>query len=375
MSKGTVIGHDGTVYNYVFSSASFSQIAKAYNDLMASKSACSAADLEKVMSAFTDVPPFVTDFVWAKFYNAVGDYKQAISYLDKCLTEIESNDSNTITFLMNNGGCDKTIYATAGEIYAYGGFPEKSLRSYQDYEVLLLRLSSCDYSQGLLSFRKFSEHSLADLINNEITVCSPRVMNDPYDTLLLKWGESIKKRKGDKAFCEPECQSFESYRIRSFCELKDDRGFDTVSNVLMWSHYADEHKGFCIKYKFSKDFQRTEARCTTRFKKIIYHDRSQPLDLMIDTMDTNKALCMKLDDWKYENEVRLITYYPDVEGKYLPIRLDEDSFIEEIYFGYLCPEETIKTVKNALQDKPDIKYYKMDSDYTNIYSLKATPLL
>jgi len=34
------------------------------------------------------------------------------------------------------------------------------------------------------------------LVNNEITVCSPRVMNDPYDTLLIKWGENIRLIKG-----------------------------------------------------------------------------------------------------------------------------------------------------------------------------------
>ena len=374
MSKGVVKVADGTVYHYVFSSASFQQIAAAFNEMMNTNEECTADDLKRVLSAFTDVPAFVVDFVWAKFYNAKGIFKDASVHLDNCLNEMESPDTNALSFLLNNGGVDKTIYATAGEIYANCGMFEKSLRSYQDYEILLLRLSSCDFSQGLLSFRRFNEYSLADLINNEITVCSPRVMNDPYDTLLLKWGESIMLRKGDKPFAKPECQAFESYRVRSFCRLSDDKGTDTVSNVLMWSHYAGEHSGFCIKYRFSKDFLLTEERCTSRFKEIIYHNNSEPMNLMVDTMDTNQVLCTKLDVWKYENEVRLITYFPDEEGSYLKIKLDSNSFIDEIYFGYLCPDETIKTVKNALKDNTDVKYYKMISDYSNIYSLKAIPL-
>ena len=341
---------------------------------MTSKEDCTEQDLENVMGAFTDLPAFIVDFVWAKFYNAQNDYQKAVERMDKSLEEIESSDLSTATFLFNDKGCIKTIYATAGEIYANGGMLEKSLRSYQDYEVILLRLNSCDYSEGLLSFRRFKEYSLADLINNEITVCIPRVMNDPYDTLLLKWGESIMLRKGDKPFAKPECQSFESYRVRSFCKLSDDKGADTVSNVLMWSHYAGEHSGFCIKYKFSKEFLLTEERCTSRFKEIIYHNSSEPMNLMVDTMDTNQVLCTKLDVWKYENEVRLITYFPDEEGSYLKIKLDSNSFIDEIYFGYLSTEETIKTVKNALKDNPGVKYFKMVSDYTNIYSLKAIQL-
>ena len=92
------------------------------------------------------------------------------------------------------------------------------------------------------------------------------------------------------------------------------------------------------------------------------------------SINTDQALCTKLSDWAYENEVRLITYVPDKEGYYLAIPLDEDSSIKAIYFGYRCPEETVKTIKNALANHAEVQYYKMISDYNDIYRLKAIPI-
>ena len=36
------------------------------------------------------------------------------------------------------------------------------------------------------------------------------------------------------------------YRITSFSNFKDEE--ELGRNTTMWSHYADNHKGFCVKY-------------------------------------------------------------------------------------------------------------------------------
>lgn len=141
----------------------------------------------------------------------------------------------------------------------------------------------------------------------------------------------------------------------------------------MWSHYADNHYGLCIKYRFSDYFLKTEERCTTRFRKIDYHDGNSAINLNIDKASTDLLLHTKLDNWAYENEIRLITYMPDEDGDFAHVRLDPDSYIESITFGYRCPKSTIKTIQNLL-GTDGIEYYVMSSDYENIYSLKATPI-
>lgn len=372
VDSNVVKGPDGTEYKVLYTSSTFGEMAKTYNSLIANSG--SESELEDFLAQYPTLPTFVLNFFRAKYAAFSNDYGKAARYMDFVIEEIESDNQDVNTFLSFNRPLLKDIYGNAGEIYANDDQSEKALRYYQDYEITISQLKSCVFSEGLLSFRPFSAYSLSDLVNNEITVCSPRVMNDPYDTLLIKWGENIRLTQGEKKHTKALCKSFESYRIRSFCRLKDKDGYDTVSNVLMWAHYADNHTGFCVKYRFSDKFPITERRRISRFKEIIYHERGVPFDMNSPSINTDQALCTKLSDWAYENEVRLITYVPDKDGFYISIPLDKESTIEAVYFGYRCSDETIKTVKNALAKYSGIQFYKMNSDYNDIYRLMAKPI-
>ena len=372
MNENVLIGPYGRQYTIAYTEATFREMAEKYNAIIAKSG--TIEDLNSVLSQYPKVPCFIHNLFRSKYYYSIGDLSKASRFMDLVLQSLESNDEGVQSFMLYRNPSLQWIYGNAGEIYANNGEYEKALQSYQDYELTLARISSCDVSEGLLSFRSINEHTLSDLINNEITVCSPRVMNDPYDTLLIKWGDNIRLTKSEKKHVRPLCDSFESYRIRSFCHLSDKLGRETISNVLMWAHYANEHKGVCIKYKFSPNFVETVERRTTRFREIIYHDRDIPFDLNSSSIDTDQALCTKLKDWEYENEVRLITYIPDVAGYYYSIPLDDNSFIDSIYFGYRCADDTIRTVRNALRAYPDIHFFKMNSDYRDIYKLRATQL-
>lgn len=94
------------------------------------------------------------------------------------------------------------------------------------------------------------------------------------------------------------------------------------------------------------------------------------INLEKDSINTDLGLCRKHPLWKYENEVRLIAYFPENESSFCQIPLGE-SKIESIYFGYKCPKEHIKTIMNLFPEKGNISFYKMESDYSNIYRLKA----
>ena len=196
-------------------------------------------------------------------------------------------------------------------------------------------------------------------------------MNDPYDTLLLKWGDCIRECN-QKNHIEPLCDSFESYRIRSFSQLKSKDGKNMVSNILMWSHYADQHNGFCVQYRFSDAFLKvTEDRRTVRLHEIQYQPEDIPLNLKLDegVINTQIALCTKQHLWEYENEVRMIAYEPDVIGYYHSIPLDDGSFIGNVFFGYRCPDKHIETIKKVLSNQEQIKFYKMESSLEDIYHL------
>lgn len=345
------------------------RIIESYNNVVSDDG--SFEDLKAALSEFETCAPSIVRYLHAKYIYTQGDFKEASRVITEVIQGLEDSQDYVIAF--NNSNL-RNIYGLAGEIYANNDQNPESKIAFQDYQLCLSRLKGLEQHESLLSFRRYNEFSLSDLINNEITVCSPRVMNDPYDTLLLKWGDFMREGN-NKKHIDPFCDSFESYRIRSFSQLKTKNGKDMLSNILMWSHYADNHNGFCVQYKFSESFLKvTEDRRTVRLHEIQYQPEEAPLNLNLEegVINTQTALCTKQHLWEYENEVRLIAYEPDVKGYYHSIPLDGGSFIEKVFFGYRCPDKHIDTLKKILSNQKHVKYYKMKSSADNIYHLIFT---
>ena len=271
------------------------------------------------------------------------------------------------------------VYLCAGEIYAKIGDENLSLKYYQIGQYYGSFLKSDFEKQqtiSVFSFRKFNEYSLSDLINNTITVSPSTKMNDPLDSVINLWGNENKFRNQckEKKHVKPYSQSFDYYRIRAFCLGK---GYSPIRNILMWSHYAGEHTGFCIKYKLSKHFicQKENPEYEHMYlKKIKY--TNEKVNLSVKSIDSNLAFATKKRDWKYENEVRLILYNPNNSAPFYGIQLDTMSEIEAIFFGYRCPESTISTIMNIFANSKtkSPKFYKITLDDTNIYNLKYVRL-
>ena len=138
----------------------------------------------------------------------------------------------------------------------------------------------------------------------------------------------------------------------------------------MCSYEANDHKGFCIQYKFSKEIIKKTNDDSYRhwfIKPIIYSNKRINLD--ISNSNTTELFATKSKNWEKEKEVRLISYNPNCDNDYDRIELDSDSKIDAIYFGYRCSDDNINLIKNILG--PNVKYYKMKMDIKDIYNIKA----
>lgn len=76
-------------------------------------------------------------------------------------------------------------------------------------------------------------------------------------------------------------------------------------NLLMWSHYADSHKGFCVKFDASDSFFDSRRGPKDEF----YHLREvkylpERPDNTLSNMSGIDLLLLKSDVWAYENEWR-----------------------------------------------------------------------
>ena len=133
----------------------------------------------------------------------------------------------------------------------------------------------------------------------------------------------------------------------------------TNNNLLMWAHYANNHKGFCVEYDLSnKDILK-------ELEYIIF-----PVSYSLnrkDTFDNLKLYCeecsgevcwnlyrdvilRKSYHWLYENEFRLIMNSKSSKSiKFYPIKA--------IYFGCNMIEDDKKDIYFKLKDK-SIKFYQ-----------------
>ena len=98
--------------------------------------------------------------------------------------------------------------------------------------------------------------------------------------------------------------SREGYSVLSLTEVP--------TSVLMWSHYSDDHRGFCIEYDFaaldSMDLRR--RLCFPVFYRRKLTDATRYL-AKVDVGDLNlffgQFLCLlKSDEWAYEKEWRIV---------------------------------------------------------------------
>ena len=266
------------------------------------------------------------------------------------------------------------IYFLGGQIKAMLGDYEGSLDYYKNFQLHVgpdTEHTMQFAHQRLYLFRSCSEYTIKDLINNRLTLARPNRLNDPFDCLIFPWRERLDANCEEKTHVKPLADSYDYFRIRSFVLGNNKRSFkkDCVSNQLMWSHYADEHRGICILYDFSEQLIQNTDTCRNYFMKVDYANKKDKLNLDEKSISVQKGFATKSSNWKYENEVRLISYDCSTESDFAYANLDSDSKIKAIFFGLRCSEDDMNTIRKIAGN--EIEYYKMEADCHNIYQLSV----
>ena len=231
--------------------------------------------------------------------------------------------------------------------------------SYTDYEFL--------------SFRGCTKFVLSEIADETISLMHPSEFNDPMDTVLLQWLDNQLKL-GAKGFKNIK-EALKNLRIRCFsrtAKLPRDESFEeTIKlhkhqkqdvckiNPLMWAHYADNHKGLCIKYKFTSEqlpLLNDDETELFRFGNIDYKPEFSVNDIEIRVWD---ALFAKSKVWKYENETRLVYYSIEDVNRVKTVHVPDS--ITGIYLGLRCSEEDERIIK-ALINGRNIPLYRMYTD-------------
>jgi hypothetical protein len=133
---------------------------------------------------------------------------------------------------------------------------------------------------------------------------------------------------------------------------------------LMWSHYANSHKGFCLEW------DATEINA----EKVIYQDDIARFELM-DVLKLDFGLCDKVDvglkiwdalkvklkEWEYESEYRVqfgegMRHLVTKQNPKFTLVSYEPRWIKSIIFGCRMDKNAIKFLNERLPDNIERKY-------------------
>lgn len=231
-----------------------------------------------------------------------------------------------------------------------------------------------DYPETLYKYRSWSNEYHRKIISeNQLYLASPKDFNDPIDCRIgnnyslldsdekiTEYAEIITTRHWDKVVQMGLDPNKEKERIIN--ELKtdlnsvqkgddentfkmQDKHFGVLSmsarfdSILMWSHYADFHKGFCV------GFDETKMRESNLFGKggpVTYDNEFPKIDPRNNRTPEKSFLQThyKAKDWNYEEEYRLTKlFFPGEPTQDDRIVTVPNDFITEVIIGLKTPNE------------------------------------
>lgn len=159
------------------------------------------------------------------------------------------------------------------------------------------------------------------LVNNRLYAARYDELNDPMEgTYLINgYNENIIRLLREKKYKTRVCSLSKDYR-----------------HTLLWSHYADGHKGCCFEIT-PKNIEAVEL--------VNYVDELQTAN---NDTDGRELLSYKSKLWQYEQEVRLFS-----KSSYCKVD------ISQILFGYKISDADYRFYEKLIRLNPSIKVRKI----------------
>ena len=252
---------------------------------------------------------------------------------------------------------------------------------------ILYKYRSWQENEKIQEDRKFQKRFLTE---KEIFFASSLVLNDPFELKIPKrydlltedeilnlacyhiiisepnlTGEEIVK-KAVEAKSRMDYDKQLQATLDSLKSLKGRHGILSLTlepmNIIMWTHYANNHQGFCIGYNTDKLMQFISTQ-TDKFgiSPVTY---TAQLPVIIPTIRAKSRLdniisrvTTKSIEWSYEKEFRIVISEPN---KVMQIPSD---IVEEIILGCNVSKEVEKEIKGIKERNfPHSKIIKLDTD-------------
>jgi len=224
----------------------------------------------------------------------------------------------------------------------------------------------------IYKYEACSLQSIRNLKNQVIYFGAPSNFNDPYDCALdpkIRVPEDKDVADLKRALLleddlppeiRQELETIEDGRFKEIIlarsqevlqthaqEFLNSRGvacFTEVNeNILMWSHYADSYRGFCLGF-------RTDLDPFRKIQKVSYSDDMPEMDVALSMMKNDFSQMLDLfltksKHWAYEREWRCMHERAGTEFCYVP------EALEGVYFGPEIAQDCLEISTRTKQSR------------------------
>ncbi|MDO8342285.1 MAG: DUF2971 domain-containing protein [Cellvibrio sp.] len=207
----------------------------------------------------------------------------------------------------------------------------------------------------LYKYRSVDKNGLDILINSALYFPTTSTFNDPFDGQLLP--TDFENELKELGLYQSELEL--SYNDDIIKDVIDRVGVlclcKVYNDILMWSHYADSHRGFCLGFKADIHNYITTDEISINQHSVIYTE-DHPFKIVYDNSPSvrnfqdlrfvfyalkDAALTIKHLNWKHEQEERLIA---EKSGLYL----FNPEALDCVILGMNISNKDIFTIKNLL---------------------------
>lgn len=203
-------------------------------------------------------------------------YGRALLLYSSAVYELQTVSDDDISFVSrlidNFDGYDETknrfflkapLYGNLGLCWHRLAKDEKAIIAFKKHlYYLLLQSSHISYSPIAYKYRPYTEFLIKSLEDETIGLTSPSTFNDPFDCPIIELLNNNEKVSGLIRQAYNDCLKIACFSSNTKLPYYDNEKQELVQeekqkgsmheycNELMWAHYADSHKGVCIKYHF-----------------------------------------------------------------------------------------------------------------------------
>ena len=230
---------------------------------------------------------------------------------------------------------------------------EMGLSPNQTEHLLINIHKQLKYPRYVYKYRSFDINSLSALIKDSLWFSNPKEFNDPFEFRLRPPLEDIKNNLEScgVTFNEKELKQLGIDYLSVFDPLKQNKAICCFSqepdNILLWAHYGQEHRGFCLQFDVYEDISFFMPLLPVLYKidyaPAILTERPGEI---LEQLYQRKSI-----DWAYENEVRVVADNPG-------LKTYRRKSLKAICFGYQMAENDKETLRELF--KTDVKYYQVE---------------